>query len=266
MKKITLCLAIIASLAFSCKNKPKADNEETTQEVTEVTEDQSSEEETTKTVEVTKQPVIEKKKPVQKVVKEKPAAPVKKKEIAVKTPVKQDKTITLKSGAQIITTSAAVINTKDLSEGQEILLNIKKDIISSGGIVITRGSKALAKVKAIQKEKKMSGVSKLDLVLTQITIQGKKYTTHSDLLHFQGKNRTSNTAIKAGVGAGLGAAVGALVSKKKGKGAAIGAAIGAVAGGATNAVAKKKSLILDEHTEMIFTLSQALKFSFKENF
>ena len=64
----------------------------------------------------------------------------------------------------------------------------------------------------------------------------------------------------------VGAAVGALVSKKSGQGAAIGAAIGAVAGGATNAIAKKKSLILDEHTEMVFVLSKELKFEFDEKY
>ncbi|QZT35930.1 hypothetical protein K5X82_11565 [Halosquirtibacter xylanolyticus] len=266
MKKFALYLVLFAGLTYSCKNKQKTNNEEVTQEATEITEEAETAEVATKTVEVKKEPVIEKKKPAKKVVKKQPVAPVEKKKVAVKAPEKKDKTITLNEGTKIKTTSAAVIDTKDLTEGQEILLNIKKDVVASNGIVITRGSQAKAVVKAIQKEKKMSGVSKLDLVLTQITIQGKKYAVGSDLLHFQGKNRTSNTAIKAGVGAGVGAAVGALVSKKKGKGAAIGAAIGAVAGGATNAIAKKKSLVLDEHTEMIFTLSKVLKFQFKENY
>lgn len=274
MKKIALCLVLLSGTIFSCKNQKKNQAEDNTTKV-EQTEPTNSEEKATtekaaKAEESKKAPVVEKKKPVAKkkkpVVKKEKVVAVEKKEAPAVSEKKTVHTITVNKGTEITLNSAAVVDTKDLEKGQTVALNIQKDVKINDNVVITRGSKATAIVKDIQKEKKMSGVSTLDLELTEIFVQGKKYTAASEPLHFQGKNRTANTAIKTGIGAGVGAAVGALVSKKSGQGAAIGAAIGAVAGGATNAIAKKKSLILDEHTEMVFVLSKELKFEFDEKY
>ncbi|QZE14065.1 hypothetical protein K4L44_16280 [Halosquirtibacter laminarini] len=264
MKKITFTLSLLAIMFTSCKNKQKESDSKPLVEV----EEQATEVEKPvkkETEKVVTAPVVEKKKKPTKPKKE-VVAPVAKKETPVASKKKEVHAITLAQGTVITASSASVVDTKDLNLGDEVALIITKDIKTTEGVVITRGSSAKAVVKAIQKEKKMSGISKLDLVLKEVAIQGKSYPTNSAPLHFEGKNRTANTAVKTGVGAGIGAAVGALVSKNKGEGAAIGAAIGAVAGGATNAVSKKKSLVLDEHTQMEFSLSKVLKFQFNENY
>ncbi|BDD07734.1 hypothetical protein FUAX_01660 [Fulvitalea axinellae] len=265
-----LLLVAFVSFALGACQKKNSTNE-TEQPATEqpVAEEETPEKEPEKPAEKEAKPVAEAKKP-KAPAKPKPTPkpqpkPEKPAEKPVKEepkkPVKQKKTLTLKSGEAVNVALTEEVSTATKTVGQLFSAKTTKKITLSDNEVIPAGATVKGKVTKVQNEKKMGGKSFIEIELQSIAFEGKNHSLASAPLYFEGKNKTGKTLLKVGAGAIVGGLAGNLSSKggKKTKGTLIGAATGAAAGAGVAALGKKGSYVLPKGHELSFKLTADTK-------
>ncbi len=122
--------------------------------------------------------------------------------------------------------------------------------------VIPEGADVIGRVVEVKDAGHFAGQPELALELTNISVNGNKYTIKTDQYRQQGKSRGASTAKTVGTGAAIGGIIGAIAGG--GKGAAIGAAAGAGMGGGVQATRKAEEVHIGTEALLSFQLQNSL--------
>lgn len=167
------------------------------------------------------------------------------------------KPVTIPSGTAVSIRLVDKIDSSRSQAGQTFRATLDSPIADeSGAVVIPAGQDVTGRIVEAKDAGRLTGKSALALELTQLTVNGRYYTLHTNQFERQGKSEGVSTAKKAGGGAALGALIGAIAGG--GKGAAIGAVIGAGAGTGMSGMKKGKPVVLPSETLLSFDLQEPL--------
>jgi hypothetical protein len=123
-------------------------------------------------------------------------------------------------------------------------------------VVIPEGAEVVGRIAELKDAGHFAGQPQLALELASLSVNGRKYSLHTNQYTRQGVSRGSNTAKKVGSGAAIGAVIGAIAGG--GKGAAIGAATGAGVGGGVQAASKPQQVRIESEALLSFRLESPI--------
>ena len=123
-------------------------------------------------------------------------------------------------------------------------------------VVIPEGADVIGRVVEVKDAGHFAGQPELALELTNVSVNGNKYTLKTDQYRQQGKSRGASTAKTVGTGAAIGGIIGAIAGG--GKGAAIGAAAGAGMGGGVQATRKAEEVHIGTEALLSFQMQNSL--------
>jgi hypothetical protein len=137
--------------------------------------------------------------------------------------------------------------------GDQFTAELAQPIVVNGWVVARRGQMVTGKVLAAQKAGRVTGVSRLGVELTDLTVvDGRQLPILTELWKGSGGTSHGQDAGAIATTTGLGAAIGAAADW--GRGAAIGAGAGAVAGIAGVLLTRGRPTILEPETQLSFRL------------
>jgi hypothetical protein len=162
--------------------------------------------------------------------------------------------LSVSAGTNVPALISAEISSGTAKAGQRFQAFLGSDLIASGRLIATKGTRVYGRVVEAKSGTGMGGAPVLVLELTDIEIGGQVYVlgTNEVRLTADGKN----PAKKIAGGALLGAGIGALV--EGGEGAAIGAAVGAGAGTAAAAASSGNQVVATAGSTLTFALTRPL--------
>jgi hypothetical protein len=138
--------------------------------------------------------------------------------------------------------------------GDTFNASLDAPLIVDGFAIAERGARVEGKIVESTKAGKVSGVSSLAVVLTQITTSdGQRIRIQTQTFTKKGDTSHREDAAKVGAGAGIGAIIGAIAGG--GRGAGIGAAVGGAAGAGDVMLTRGKPATLASETRINFRLS-----------
>ena len=186
--------------------------------------------------------------PVQEPVREPAAAP------APPPPPAEPNRVTITAGTLIPVRLLDGLSTERNLPGDTFSATLDAPLIVGEFAIAERGARVEGKVVQSTKAGKVSGLSKLEIVLTGITTSDGQ-RVHLDTHTFTKTGPTSHgeDAAKVGAGAGIGAIIGAIAGG--GKGAGVGAAVGGAAGAGDVLLTRGKPATLASETRINFRLS-----------
>ncbi|HYY69138.1 MAG TPA: BON domain-containing protein [Terriglobales bacterium] len=123
-------------------------------------------------------------------------------------------------------------------------------------VIVPQGADIEGRVAELKSAGHFAGKPEIALELTSLSINGRRYSLHTNQYSREGSSRGRNTAAKVGTGAAVGSIIGAIAGG--GKGAAIGGIIGAGAGGGVQAASKAPSIHVPSEALLSFTLQSPL--------
>jgi len=164
--------------------------------------------------------------------------------------------VTVHAGSVITVRMIDPVDSSEDQMGQTYRASLDEPLEVDGQTVVPRGADVSVKLISKEEAGRLTGRSEVSLILTNITVEGRKYEISSSEVTESGSSRGKQTATRAGVGAVIGAAIGALAGG--GKGAAIGAATGAGAGTAVQIATHGDRVKIPAETRLDFTLAQPL--------
>jgi hypothetical protein len=123
-------------------------------------------------------------------------------------------------------------------------------------VIIPHGADIEGRVAELKSAGHFAGKPQIALELTALSMNGRRYSLHTNQYSREGSSRGKNTAEKVGGGAAIGSIIGAIAGG--GKGAAIGGVIGAGAGGGVQAATKAPSIHVASEALLSFTLETPL--------
>lgn len=129
-------------------------------------------------------------------------------------------------------------------------------ITVDGDEIIPAGSDVTLRLDEVKSAGRISGRAEVNLVVTSITFQGRRYAVNSSSYERQGRSEGKRSAATIGGVTAAGAIIGAIAGG--GKGAAIGAAAGAGAGTAASAATKGQQIVLNSEALLDFRLDAPL--------
>lgn len=138
--------------------------------------------------------------------------------------------------------------------GETFRASLDSPISVEGDEIIPAGTDVTVRLAEAKSAGKFAGRSELQLELSWIEFQGRRYTLDSSTYEQVGSSRGKNTAAKVGGGAAIGAIIGAIAGG--GKGAAIGATVGAGAGAGAQVFTKGQQIKVPSETRIDFRLDQ----------
>jgi hypothetical protein len=125
---------------------------------------------------------------------------------------------------------------------------------ADGFVIAERGARVQGKIVESTKAGKLSGLSSLVIVLTELTTSdGQHVKIDTQTFTRRGQSSRGEDVAKIGAGAGIGAIIGAVAGG--GKGAGIGAAVGGAAGAGDVLLTRGKPATLASETRINFRLS-----------
>jgi hypothetical protein len=140
--------------------------------------------------------------------------------------------------------------------GETFRATLDAPVSVEGDEIIPAGTDVSVRLAEAKSAGKFAGRSELQLELSWIEFQGRRYTVDSSTYEQVGSSRGKNTAAKVGGGAAIGAIIGAIAGG--GKGAAIGATVGAGAGAGAQVFTKGQQIKVPSETRIDFRLDQPI--------
>ncbi len=119
-------------------------------------------------------------------------------------------------------------------------------------VIVPQGADIEGHIAELKSAGRFSGKPAIALELTALSVNGRRYSLHTNQYSREGSSRGKNTAEKVGGGAVLGSIIGAIAGG--GKGAAIGGVVGAGAGGGVQAASKAPQIHVPTESLLSFTL------------
>jgi len=166
------------------------------------------------------------------------------------------KPVTIESGTTLSVRMIYAIDTARNQPGDTFRATLDSPITVDDKVVIPQGAEITGRVAELKSSGHFTGKPELALELTSVSMNGRKYTMHTDQYSREGSSRGKNTAAKVGGGAAIGSIIGAIAGG--GKGAAIGGVVGAGAGGGVQAASKGQSVKVASEALLSFRLESPL--------
>jgi hypothetical protein len=160
--------------------------------------------------------------------------------------------ITVESGTMLNIRMIDPVDTGRNRPGDSFRATLDSPITVGDKVVIPEGADVIGRIAELKDSGHFSGQPGLALELASLSVNGRKYTIHTNQYARQGASRGASTAKKVGAGAAIGAIIGGIAGG--GKGAAIGAASGAGVGGGVQAASKPTSVRVESEALLSFRL------------
>ena len=174
----------------------------------------------------------------------------------VPPPPPPPKPVTIESGTVLNIRMIDAVDTGKNHAGDSFRATLDSPITVGDKVVIPEGADVVGRIADLKDAGHFAGQPQLALELSSLSVNGRKYTLHTNQYTRQGKSRGSSTAKKVGAGAAIGAVIGGIAGG--GKGAAIGAATGAGVGGGAQAVTKPEQVRVETEALLSFRLENPL--------
>ncbi len=164
--------------------------------------------------------------------------------------------VTIESGTMLNIRMIDPVDTGTNHPGDSFRATLDSPITVGDKVVIPEGAEVTGRVAELKDSGHFSGQPGLALELASLSVNGRKYTLHTNQYTRQGASRGASTAKKVGSGAAIGAIIGAIAGG--GKGAAIGAATGAGVGGGVQAASKPTQVRVETEALLSFRLESPI--------
>ena len=164
--------------------------------------------------------------------------------------------VTIEPGTVLSVRMIDSINSERNHQGDMFHGTLDSPVMVGETVVIPEGADVTGRVVEVKDAGHFAGKPELALELTNLSVNGRKYTIRTDQYHEVGKSRGSSTAKTVGTGAAIGAIIGGIAGG--GKGAAIGAAAGAGMGGGVQATRKEEQVNIASEALLTFQLQNSL--------
>lgn len=149
------------------------------------------------------------------------------------------------AGTSILVVMESGVDSSRDTVGTRFSGKVAEDVIANGQVVIPKGSPIYGKLNQAEEAGRLRGQSVLELVLTDVSVNGKRIPVVTESVGMTGEKEGKKTVRRSGAGAAIGGIAGG------GSGAAKGAAIGAA-----TALGKGKSVAVMPGSILEFRLLQ----------
>ncbi|MGZ4820974.1 MAG: BON domain-containing protein [Terriglobales bacterium] len=164
--------------------------------------------------------------------------------------------VTVESGTTLNIRMIDAIDSARNHPGDSFRATLDSPITIGDKVVIPEGTDVVGRIVELKDAGRFAGQPQLALELSSLSMNGRKYTIHTNQYARVGKSRGTNTAKKVGTGAAIGAVIGGIAGG--GKGAAIGAATGAGVGGGVQATSKPEQVRIESEALLSFRLDSPI--------
>jgi BON domain len=166
------------------------------------------------------------------------------------------KPVTIPDGTVLQVRMIDTIDSSTNQPGDRFRATLDAPVTIDDQVIIPHGADLEGRVAELKSAGHFAGKPAIALELTALTMNGKRYSLHTNQYAREGTSRGTNTAEKVGGGAAVGTIIGAIAGG--GKGAAIGGIIGAGAGGGVQAASKAPSIHVPSEALVSFTLQNPI--------
>ena len=164
--------------------------------------------------------------------------------------------ITIESGTMLNIRMIDPVDTGRNHPGDSFRATLDSPITIGDKVIIPEGADVVGRIAELKDAGRFAGQPQLALELASLSVNGRKYTLHTNQYTRQGTSRGASTAKKVGAGAAIGTVIGAIAGG--GKGAAIGAATGAGVGGGAQAVSRPQQVRVESEALLSFRLESPI--------
>ena len=175
---------------------------------------------------------------------------------AVPQPPPPPTPMTIESGTTLNIRMIDAVDSGRNHPGDSFRATLDSPITIGDKVLIPEGADVGGRSAELKDAGRLAGQPRLALELASLSVNGRKYTLHTNQYSRLGKSRGSSTAKKVGSGAAIGAVIGAIAGG--GKGAAIGAATGAGVGGGAQAISKPEQVRVETEALLSFRLESPI--------
>jgi len=166
------------------------------------------------------------------------------------------KPVTIPDGTVLQIRMIDTIDSATNQPGDRFHATLDAPVTIDDKVIIPHGADVEGRVAELKSAGHFAGKPQIALELTALSMNGRRYSLHTNQYSREGSSRGANTAEKVGGGAALGTIIGAIAGG--GKGAAIGGIIGAGAGGGVQAASKAPSIHVPSEALLSFTLENPI--------
>jgi hypothetical protein len=165
--------------------------------------------------------------------------------------VSQQSMVTVPAGTNLLVRMLDTIDSSNAQQGTRFTTVLETNLTVDGTTIVPAGNTVLGSIAVAEQAGRAAGSSNLQLVLTDIVINGTAYPIYTSDFEVKGASSGKRSAKRLLGGAGLGAIIGGIAGN-----AGMGAAIGATAGAVGSVAQKGKSVEVESETLISFTLQQ----------
>lgn len=159
--------------------------------------------------------------------------------------------VTIPAGTNIMVRMLDTVDSSKMQQGSRFTAVLETNISLNGMNIVQAGNTVYGQLAVAQQAGRATGSSNLQLVLTDIVVNGTAYPIYTSDYEVKGSSSTKRSAKRLLGGAGLGAIIGGIAGN-----AGMGAAIGATAGAVGSVVQKGQSIKVPSETLISFRLQQ----------
>jgi BON domain-containing protein len=176
--------------------------------------------------------------------------------VAPPPPPPPPKPVTIPDGTVLQVRMIDTIDSGSNQPGDRFRATLDAPVTIDDQVVIPHGADIEGRVAELKSAGHFAGKPAIALQLTALSVNGRRYSLHTNQYAREGTSRGTNTAEKVGGGAAVGTIIGAIAGG--GKGAAIGGIIGAAGGGGVQAASKAPTIHVPSEALVSFTLESPL--------
>jgi hypothetical protein len=164
--------------------------------------------------------------------------------------------VTIESGTMLNIRMIDPVDTGKNHPGDSFRATLDSPITVGDKVIIPEGADVVGRIVDLKDAGRFAGQPQVALELASLSVNGRKYTLHTNQYTRHGTSRGASTAKKVGAGAAIGTVIGAIAGG--GKGAAIGAATGAGVGGGAQAINKPQQVRVETEALLSFRLENPI--------
>lgn len=163
----------------------------------------------------------------------------------------QQNMVMVPAGTNIMVRMLDTVDSSKDPQGSRFTAVLETNLAVNGTTIVPAGNTVYGQLAVAEQAGRATGSSNLQLVLTDIVVNGTAYPIYTSDYEVKGNSSTKRSAKRLLGGAGLGAIIGGIAGN-----AGMGAAIGATAGAVGSVVQKGQSIKVESETLISFRLQQ----------